>query len=589
MVHRAADGSFRQHAGGFLERSRGNERVRSQGSLGDTKEQGPGGSGLAAPSLCPLVFFPEPELIYLFVEEEFGISDFLDFHPTHHLANDDLDVLVVNVDALEPVDFLDFVHQVLLQLLFTEHRQDIVGVARAVHERLAGFYPFPLLHGHVDAARQQVLLGLGTIRHHNDFALALDDVGIPYQAINFCNDRRLMRFARLKELDHARQTSGDIFGLGGFTRNLGQHVAGAHHIAILNHQVSARGHQVLLRSLGPAFFVANHQPGLMLLILYFRHHPLGQTGDFIDLLLKRSSSFQVLELNRAGDFGQDRERVRIPFNQDTPLLDGSAVGKLDPGAVDHRVALAFVALVVNHHHRAVAVHGHIVTVPVNNGLEVVKLEEAVVLRLQGGLLADAAGGSADMEGPHGELGAGFADGLGGDHSDGLAHLDHFAGGQISPVATHANSAPRLAGQHGADFHPLNTGSLNGSGQVFVDLLIDIHDDVALVVLDLLQHDAANDAVAERLDNFPGFHDGLDGNAVQRTAVEFRDDDVLRHIHQAAREVTGVGRFERRVRQALARAVRRDEVLQDVEAFAEVGGDGRLDDFARRLGHQAAHS
>ena len=36
-------------------------------------------------------------------------------------------------------------------------------------------------------------------------------------------------------------------------------------------------------------------------------------------------------------------------------------------------------------------------------------------------------------------------------------------------------------------------------------------------------------------------------------------------------------------------MRRDEVLQHGKAFAEVGRDGRLDDFARGLGHQAAHS
>ena len=36
-------------------------------------------------------------------------------------------------------------------------------------------------------------------------------------------------------------------------------------------------------------------------------------------------------------------------------------------------------------------------------------------------------------------------------------------------------------------------------------------------------------------------------------------------------------------------MRGDEVLQHGEAFAEVGGDRRLDDLARRLGHQAAHA
>src|SRR5208337_5555784 len=42
-------------------------------------------------------------------------------------------------------------------------------------------------------------------------------------------------------------------------------------------------------------------------------------------------------------------------------------------------------------------------------------------------------------------------------------------------------------------------------------------------------------------------------------------------------------------QTLAGAVRRDEVLQHVESFTEVGRDGALDDFAGWLGHQSAHT
>src|SRR4029077_14171059 len=58
---------------------------------------------------------------------------------------------------------------------------------------------------------------------------------------------------------------------------------------------------------------------------------------------------------------------------------------------------------------------------------------------------------------------------------------------------------------------------------------------------------------------------------------------------AASEVAGIGGLEGRVRQAFARAVGRDEVLQHGEAFAEAGRDGRFDDFAGGLGHQTTHA
>ena len=60
-------------------------------------------------------------------------------------------------------------------------------------------------------------------------------------------------------------------------------------------------------------------------------------------------------------------------------------------------------------------------------------------------------------------------------------------------------------------------------------------------------------------------------------------------HQTAGQVAGIGRLQSGIGQTLAGAVRGDEVLQHVQAFAEVGGDGRFDDLARGLGHQAAHT
>ena len=81
----------------------------------------------------------------------------------------------------------------------------------------------------------------------------------------------------------------------------------------------------------------------------------------------------------------------------------------------------------------------------------------------------------------------------------------------------------------------------------------------------------------------------DADAVERAAVVLGDDGVLRHVDEPAGQVAGVRRLERGVGQALAGAVRRDEVLEHGQPFAEVRRDRGLDDLARRLGHQAAHA
>jgi len=174
---------------------------------------------------------------------------------------------------------------------------------------------------------------------------------------------------------------------------------------------------------------------------------------------------------------------------------------------------------------------------------------------------------------HGELRSGLADGLRRDHAGGFAQFDHAAGGEVASVAGDADSTPRFAGEHGADLHPLDAGRLDGVRQVFGDLLVHVNDDGAFVVLDLLERDAADDAIAQRLDDVAGFYDGSHVDAVERAAIVLADDHVLRHVDQAAGQVAGVGGLERRIRQALARAVRRDEVLQHVRPsrkFAVMG-------------------
>ena len=57
------------------------------------------------------------------------------------------------------------------------------------------------------------------------------------------------------------------------------------------------------------------------------------------------------------------------------------------------------------------------------------------LALIDGLLEEPGARAADVEGTHGELRAGLADGLGGDDADRLAELDQLAGGQVACRST----------------------------------------------------------------------------------------------------------------------------------------------------------
>ena len=215
-----------------------------------------------------------------------------------------------DVDALQPVDFLDFVDQISLQLLLAEHGQDVVRVERAVHERFARLDALAFLHVDVNAARNRVFLLGAVVGGDVEFALSFRDLAELDRAIDFADDRGLMRLAGFEQLDHARQTTGDVFGLGGFARDLRQHVARSNGVAILDHQVGSRRHQVTLAVLASL----DDDRGLALLIRRIADHVTRQAGDFVHFFVERDPFLQILELHGAADFGQDREGVRIPLD-----------------------------------------------------------------------------------------------------------------------------------------------------------------------------------------------------------------------------------------------------------------------------------
>ena len=109
----------------------------------------------------------------------------------------------------------------------------------------------------------------------------------------------------------------------------------------------------------------------------------------------------------------------------------------------------------------VAVHGDQLALFVLARLHADVLRKPVGLGVLRRLLGDSRRRTADVEGTHGELRAGFADGLRGDDADRFAAFDQPARRQVASIASHANAALRFAGEHGADLHALDTGCLDG--------------------------------------------------------------------------------------------------------------------------------
>ena len=175
-----------------------------------------------------LVLLLETPPVDLLVDEELGVADLLDLHRAHHLTDDDLDVLVVDLHALRPVDLLDLVGHVALQLLLAQHLKHVVRVDRAVDQRIAGVHALAVLDVDVHrraarGTRDSPACPPSTVTRRMPLWISPSRT----RAVDLGDDRRLLRAAGLEQLHHPRQTAGDVLGLGRLgARDLDQHVAG---------------------------------------------------------------------------------------------------------------------------------------------------------------------------------------------------------------------------------------------------------------------------------------------------------------------------------------------------------------------------
>ena len=203
--------------------------------------------------------------------------------------------------------------------------------------------------------------------------------------------------------------------------------------------MSAGWHEVFLANLAGG--ITDQNRGLMLLIARWQSDDvLRETGHFVDLLFDGQAGTQVVELHRAGGFGEDGEGEGIPFGEDLTVGDVFTVLNAEARSVNDVIALLLAVLFIDDSDQSGAVHGDGSAPTAFDELHVYKLDDAVVARFERGAFGDARSGSADVEGAHGQLRAGFADGLRGDDANRFAQFDHAAGGEVAPVAQRANAA-----------------------------------------------------------------------------------------------------------------------------------------------------
>src|SRR3954469_15270104 len=136
-VDLALERRVREDLGGLLERGGGQERVGRQRRLRDAEDDFLPRGRLLALRLDPIVLTSEFVPVDQLAGQVGGVALLLDAHLLHHLAADDLDVLVVDVDALRLVHLLHPLDEVHLGLRPAAGVEQLVRVDRTLVELLA--------------------------------------------------------------------------------------------------------------------------------------------------------------------------------------------------------------------------------------------------------------------------------------------------------------------------------------------------------------------------------------------------------------------------------------------------------------------
>ena len=220
-VDLALDGSFGQHAGGLLEGCSGQEGVVCQSSLGDAQQH------LLVLNQLQALFTSVDALLQIGVDalhfqtacqctaDQVGRTGIRHAHLAAHLTDDDFDMLIVDLNALQTVDLLNFVDQVVLDILQTLDCQNILRIQNTfTGDDVALLHTVTRHHAGMLGERNGVALyDLGTVlvlAGHLDNDILLGIV-LRNDTRDLAHDGHALGTAALEQLFNTGKTLRDIF------------------------------------------------------------------------------------------------------------------------------------------------------------------------------------------------------------------------------------------------------------------------------------------------------------------------------------------------------------------------------------------
>ncbi|RMO83569.1 hypothetical protein ALQ34_05340 [Pseudomonas syringae pv. maculicola] len=602
VVALACHSRFGQYAGCLLEGGRGNERLGGQRCLGDTQQHTSEFGDKLVVCAQTLVFYQNVSQFHLVALDETGIARLGNLNFTQHLTQNGLDVLVVDLHALQTVYVLNLVDDVLGQRADTQQTQDIVWIARAVRDNFAAVHLFAFEDVQVTPLRNQLLVRIATVVRGNDqttlaFGLFTECDG----TADFCKDRSLFRTTCFEKVGNTRQTTGDVTGLRSLLRNTSDNITdrdlrtvsytnqGVSRQEVLGRHVSTRQQQILAIQTHHLHSRTNVLASSRA-VFRIKHFNVGHTGQFVCLTLDRDALFHADVGNSTFHLGDDWVGVRIPLGHDRTSVDLVAFLHRNHCTVRQLVTLALTTEIVCDCQLTRAGYRNQVTVDTLDVLQVMQTDSTAILHLNTVSCRGPACRTTDVEGTHCQLGTWLTDRLCSNYADSFTDVDLVTTSQVATVALGADAVAGFTADWRANDHFVDAVQLDELDPLLVHQSACRHDDFFCTRLEhVTGNDSTQYALTQRLYNVAAFNVRSHQQAVLGTAIHFGNDQILSHVYQTTCQITGVSSFQRGIRKTLTSTVSGDEVLKYAQTFTEVSSDRRFNNGAIRLGHQTTHT
>ena len=282
-------------------------------------------AGIGYHLLAPyaVVLFREVELVYQFLFEESGVAWVVDLHLAHHLAHDNLEVLVVDFHTLQAVNVLHLVNDILLHSRGTLDGQNVVGRYHTIRKRRTSANGIVFLHQDLLGKADEILLLVARFRSDNDFAITTLYLTHSNLSIDFGDNGRVGGVACLEEFGNTGQTTRDVACTTHGTGNLNEGCTRLYLRTIFNHHVATHGEVVRTQH----FAISRHDvaSGHLRTVFGIGDNLFGKSCGFVGLCTEGNTFHHIVELQRTSIFGNDNGIEGVPSGNERTFLNHVAV------------------------------------------------------------------------------------------------------------------------------------------------------------------------------------------------------------------------------------------------------------------------